>query len=216
MRVSGKINTAADDDPATSYIYIVALRATTELNPAPNLAPLPIVNSTAPNGRVGGSPTHFIEFNTLNPQTAFPFVMSKFAAGPTVDDPTNPIDLAHWLDTTAARGPILSFVQYVPGAKEIQFDVFVNQLADTDADGLNLQTLQVQFLTMSRYGNQGGGNRAWDALGTSTVPNYVQVDLRRTGTYSNTVSNIELANDVAGGNDPDLDIIDWSVDVQRP
>ena len=216
MKVAGKINTSADDDPSTNYIYIVAFRAATDLNPPSNLAPVPVINSTNPNGRVGGSPTHFVEFNTLQPTSSTPFVLNKFAAGPTADDPTNPTDLAHWSDVTATRGPIVSFVSYVPGTTELQFDLFVNQMADTDILGKALQTLQVQFLTMSRYANFGGGTRAWDALGDQTTPNYVQVDLRRTGHYSNTLSNIELPNDVAGGNDPDLDIVDWSIDVITP
>lgn len=92
----------------------------------------------------------------------------------------------------------------------------MNQLGDTDAQGAAMQTLMVQFLTMSRYGNVGSGNRAWDAIGTANLPNYIQVDLRSNGHYTNTISGIEGANDVAGGNDPDLDIIDYSIDVQLP
>ncbi len=216
LKVAGKINTAADDDPATSYIYVVAFRATNDLNPPSNEAPVPVINATNPNGRVGGSPTHFVEFNSQIPTSSLPFTLSKFALGPTADDPTNPIDLAHWADTTATRGAIVSFVTYTPGTGELQFDLFVNQMADTDALGQALQTLQVQFLTMSRYANVGGGSRSWDALGDASIPNFIQVDLRRTGHYSNALSSVELPNDVTGGNDPDLDIIDWSIDVVTP
>ncbi len=219
LRVSGKINTAADTDPTTSYIYVIAIRASTEANPLPNLAPFPAINNTNPNGRVSGSPTHFVEFNTLNPNASFPFVLYNFAPGPTADDPTNPTDLSRFSDTTPTRGPIVSFVQYIPGTNEIKFDVFTNQLVDSDALAQTLQTLQVNLLTMNRYTNQGSGLRAWDAIGDNRVSgglSFITVDLRRNGTVNNSFLSIEPESDVSGANDPDLDIVDWSVDVQRP
>jgi hypothetical protein len=160
-----------------------------------------------------------VEFNTLNPNASFPFVLYKFAPGPTADDPTNPTDLSRFSDTTTTRGPLVSFVQYIPGTNELKFDIFTNQLVDSDAAAQTLQALQVNLLTMNRYANQGAGTRAWDAIGDNRVTSglsFISVDLRRNNIVTNTATSLEPEGDVTNANDPDLDIIDWSIEVQRP
>jgi hypothetical protein len=64
-----------------------------------------------------------------------------------------------------------------------------------------------------------GGARVWDAIGNSLNPvdvnSFVTVDLRVNGVVDNRFS-IEPAGDTAGGDDPDLDLADFSIEVQRP
>ncbi|HSI72051.1 MAG TPA: hypothetical protein VK934_02645 [Fimbriimonas sp.] len=225
MKVAGKINTAQDDD-FPYYVYDIAIRATPEINPEDRFAPVPVVAEGSPNGRMAGSPTHFVEFDTLNPQSADPFVLYRFATQaevPNPSDPTNPINLNSY--TRSTRGRIVNFQDLDADPSVLQFDIFVNQLADTDDASKLLNSLQVNFLTMSRTALGGGtGTRAIDSIGDNRVPSdfnrYIRVDLRQDGVTNNTTgitTNIEPSGDVYpnGITDPDLDIIDWSIEVRR-
>jgi hypothetical protein len=63
------------------------------------------------------------------------------------------------------------------------------------------------------------GSRVWDALGNSLNPGevntFVTVDLRSNVTVDNRLG-VEPQNDTVGANDPDVDISDFSIEVQRP
>jgi hypothetical protein len=226
MRVAGNIRTVIDNP--TGYIYNVAIRASEELDPADSLAPQAIFQEGAiANGRMAGSPTHFVEFDTQNPTGAEPFILYRFATqaeAPNPQDPTNPINLNVFQRST--RGRIVNYQNYMEDPREIRFDIFVNLLADSDEAARRLNTLQVNFLTMNRLASQGGATRLIDALGrtNSFDPNernvYVRVDLRREGVISNDIGQtqgIEPPQDLypTGPYDPDLDIVFWSIEVQR-
>lgn len=222
FRVAGKINTTADSDPSTYYIYDVAINASSDPNPIPTYAPTPVVNASSPNGRVGGSPTHFIEFNSLNPTSSPPFTLYRFAKSsevPNPNDPTNPINLAVYSQSN--RRPIINYTTPQNGGDPatLSFTIYTDQLADTDAEAKLLQTLQVNILTMTRPANQGSGSRVIDGLGNSsslaTLNNYLQINLLQTGTYTNS-GGFEPTGDTYGGTDPDVDIIDYTVTVTHP
>jgi len=212
MRVAGTIN--------QNYFYDVAIRTSTDPNPEsdPNRVPQPVIGQNNPNGRVAGSPTHFIEYAPSVPavDTFTLYRFSTQAEVPNPSDPTNPINLGSFPPTT--RGRIINFNPVVPGTStELQFDVFVNLLADTDTDAKAIQALQVQMLTMNRLSNQGAGTRVYDYLGFSNQPEFIKIDLRSNNSYGNTGglpgSGLEPDGDCP---DPDLDIVDWGVTVVRP
>lgn len=217
-RISFRVRVAGHINP--NYIYDVAIHADTDPDPEPQFAPVPVLNANNPNGRVAGSPTHFVEFDALNSQVE-PFVLYRFAKREEVQnpsDPTNPIALESWARSIRRR--IVNFEQVDLGTStELRFDLFTDQLVDADADAQNLKSLQVNFLTMNRLANQGSGNRVIDSLGdnaTSNLNQYIRIDLRTNQTYSNTVGPGAGLEPTGDSPDPDLDIIDWSVDVQRP
>ncbi len=222
FRVAGKINTTADSDPATYYVYDVALAASADPNPLVTLAPVPVINSNNPNGRVAGSPTHFIEFNSLNPTSQFPFALNRFALSseaPNPNDPTNPTNLAVFSPST--RGVITRFTTPSNGGDPatLSFTIYTNMLADTDAAARALQSLQINILTMTRPANQGSGNRVIDAFGDSRsisgLSNFLQINLLKSGSYTNLSGN-EPTGDTFGGTDPDVDIIDYTITVTPP
>ncbi|MEZ0327544.1 MAG: hypothetical protein ACAH95_16720 [Fimbriimonas sp.] len=225
MRVGGKINTALDEDGTIYYIYDVAIRATPELNPEDRFAPVPVVASNNPNGRMAGSPTHFVEFDSQNPNSAEPFILYRFATQaevPNPSDPTNPINLNSF--SRATRGRIVNYQNLSEDPSVLQFDIFVNQLADDDTAARLLTSLQVNFLTMSRLSTGVGGTRAIDSIGDNRVPSefnrYIKIDLRQNGVTNNQsgiTTGIEPTGDIypTGVNDPDLDIVDWSIEVHR-
>lgn len=225
FRVRGKINTTLDEDPNIYYLYFMALRASTDRNPDPRFAPQPVVADNNPNGFVAGSPTHFVQFDSQNPNSAEPFVLYRFSKSsevPNPSDPNNPINLASF--ARSIRGRIIDYQNLSENPNTLSFSVFANMLADNDADAKLLQTLQVNFLTMNRLATGAGGTRIIDALGDTQSPlginQYVTVDLTTDGTYSNTFgsySNLEPQQDTlpAGVQDPDLDIVDWSIRVEH-
>jgi hypothetical protein len=214
--VAGTINTTAP------FIYDVAITASPLPNPLNQYAPLPVINSSNPNGRVAGSPTHFIEFNSANPNSPNPFALYRFALSsevPNPNDPTNPINLAVFAPST--RGQIFNFTTPQTGGdpSTLSFTVYTNMLADTDAEAKALQSLQVNILTMTRLGNQGGGTRVIDALGDSRsvsgLNQFLVVNLNQTIPYTN-LNNFEPTGDTYGGTEPDVDINNFTITVTPP
>jgi hypothetical protein len=217
FQVAGTINTTAP------YIYDVAIAASPLSPPNTTYAPLPVINSSNPNGRVSGSPTHFVEFNSLNPNSPLPFTLYRFALSteiPNPNDPTNPINLAHWAPST--RGQIFNFSTPQTGGdpSTLSFTVYTNELADTDAEAQQLQSLQVNILTMTRLANVGSSQRIIDALGNSSTVSglnqFLVVDLRYNSTYSNVQMQLEPTGDTFNGTEPDVDISNFTITVQRP
>ena len=221
IKVAGNINTTQDDTPFTNYVYIVAIRALTTEDVPNTGAPVPVIGSNTPNGFVAGSPTHFVQFASDNPLRSYPFILYKFNPGPTTGDPDNPVNLASWFDTTPTRGAITNFQRLDSDPHTLQFELFVNQLVNTDADASTIKKLQINLLTMNRLATSGSSGRLWDALGNANVPSEltttITVDLRSNNTVDNRFeTEPSTTPDVTGGNDPDLDIRDFSVTVQQP
>ena len=102
----------------------------------------------------------------------------------------------------------------------LNFTIDLSQIADSVDAANQYQSLQLNFLTMDRTPRgSSGGSKNWDALGDSNNPgqinDYITIPLRVDGTYNNTFySGIEPAGDVVSDNDPALDIIDFSIQVQ--
>lgn len=219
IRVNGTINDSTDSSPLTQYVYIIAIRVL-QTDDIPNTgAPIPVANETSPNGFVAGSPTHFVQYDSLRPSQ--PFILYKFNPGPAAGDPTNPVNLGSWFDTSSTRGRIINFVRPSDAGgspKEFQFDLFANQLVNVNADAGTIRRLQVNILTMNRLSTS-GGSRVWDAVGNSLSPSEINsvltVDLRSNSTVNNT-TGIEPTGDTVGANDPDADISDFTIEVQRP
>jgi len=218
FRVQGKINDANDESPLTQYVYIVAIRTLTT-DDIPNTgAPSPVIGDNTPNGFVAGSPTHFVLYDSTRP--AQPFTLFKFNPGPTPGDPDNPVNLSSWFDTTPTRGRIINFVRPQDGdPAELQFDLFANQLVDSDADADTIRRIQVNILTMTRLSTTPGGTRIWDSIGNSQLPSeinaFLNVDLRGNSVVNNQL-NTEPTGDTVAGNDPDIDLTDFRIEVERP
>ena len=100
------------------------------------------------------------------------------------------------------------------GDRTLQFEIDLSQLVPA-IDVNNYLSVQVNFLTMNSTATSGGG-RLWDALGDGRIPTEInsfftfQLNSADTFTNANT-GNGEPLSDVA---DPDLDIVDWSIEVR--
>ncbi|MER3496893.1 MAG: hypothetical protein C4320_09120 [Armatimonadota bacterium] len=111
-----------------------------------------------------------------------------------------------------------------PGVRTLGFELSTLQLADGAAAAGALQSVQVNFLTMNRTAQTSSSGRVFDSLGdnrsASDITQFVRVPLATSGLYDNARFNfLEPPSDNPGNidcPDPDLDFIDWSVEVRRP
>jgi hypothetical protein len=198
MAVDGKLRTGLGaGESGLPYIYIIALRLSTDENPTTD-GPLPVVVPGG-NGFVAGNCTHYIKWDPLDsPQ----FKIWKFN-----DSTMN--------DRTVIGTPVI-YTPVTNGDKTMHFELDLNQLV-ANADVPNIKSVQVNFLTMSTD-NPSVASRPWDALGDGRIISEVNrpalVRLRTAGiTNASTTGITEPKGDVV---DPDLDIVNWQVEVRLP
>ncbi len=191
----------------SDYVYIVAIRTSTDPNPDVN-GPVPVVNYPAANGFVAGAPDYYVRWDPLQSRA---YILYQF---------TQP-DLTVWREV----GIPITQVDVTPGGRTLQFELTVDQLAGNSASaGANLQALQVNFLTMNRISQSTGSGRVFDSLGDnrliSELNSFVRIPLATSGIYDN--SRFSLLEPTSGTPseidcvDPDLDIVDWYIEVRRP
>lgn len=196
MVVAGKVRSGEEEGSGgTPYIYMVALRPSEDPNPIEQ-GPIPVIAPPWGNGFVAGAVTHFVWWN--------PQMFPRYALFQFRDALLN--EYLH-IATPIRYGDVPN------GGQVIEFTLNLGQL--TGAPEL-AQSLQVNFLTMDRI-PQSGTSKFWDALGDGRDPSQVNtpitIPLNRSGVYDNrTAVDLEPEGDVA---DPDLDIVDWSVEVRR-
>lgn len=189
----------------SDYVYIIAIRTSTDANPDSN-GPVPVINYPAANGFVAGGPTHYVKWDPLQSRA---YILYQF---------TN-TDLTSWREV----GIPVTQTDVTPGSSVLQFELSLDQLVTVTGTSNTLQALQVNFLTMNRVSQSSGTNRVIDALGdtrsSSEINNFVRIPLATSGIYDNSRFNlIEPTSQDASSTDcpdPDLDIIDWSIEVRR-
>ncbi len=215
FQVAGQIN--------PNFVYDVAITTSDvyppqvgNLNPG-DTAPVPVINSNNPNGRMAGSPNIFIEYT--GPTTGIAYTLYQFALSsqfPNKNDPTNPVNLGVY--PVSQLGTISQYQdpEFSGQPNTIQFTIYTNELAPTAEAAKALAGLQVNILPMTRVANQGSGTRIIDALGNSStvqgLSDYLDIDLRTTQNYNNN-AGFEPTGDTFGGTDPDVDIINYNTQV---
>ena len=198
MTVSGAIRTGQEaGGNGIPYIYMVAMRTSTEENPT-TPGPIPVIAPPWGNGYVAGNATHFVWWD---PTAVNDYLLYKF--------------LDTQLNNRIIVGSPVAVENVGVGSRRIRFELLLTQLTDLPADAALLKSLQVNFLTMDRI-PQTGTNKEWDALGNSAIPSeindFIRIPLGRNGIYDNQNSNnLEPAGDQPN---PDLDISDWSIEVR--
>ena len=198
MTVDGQLRTGLEQGGnGLPYVYIIAIRLSTDPNP-PDQGPIPVVVPGG-NGMVAGNCTHFILWNPLA-SPAYQIFQFRDAT------------MNEWFQV----GVPINSVPIEVGDKTLEFEIDLSQLIPA-ADVPTIQSIQVNFLTMNNTNTSGGG-RLWDALGNGAIPgeinSYFTFQPVSAITYTNaSVGNIEPQGDVV---DPDLDIVDWSIEVRLP
>lgn len=189
LNVNGQIN--------SNYVYIFALNPVDTANQT-TTGPIPVIASPWGNGFVAGNCRYFVKWD---PTTSPRYTIYKFQDAQ--------------LTQYFAIGSPLNTVDVPTGGKQLKFEIALSQIADSPAQAGTYQTLQLNYLTMNKVPQGTDSGKAWDALGDGNSPSginqWVNIPLTSSSLYNNQrFNNLEPSGDVA---DPDLDIIDWSVQV---
>jgi hypothetical protein len=183
----------------TNYVYLVAIHASTDVNPTTQ-GPIPIISQPWGNGFVAGTVDLFVRWDPL---TSPNYQIYRF-------QDTN---LTQYIPV----GAPISSTPVNSGSNTISFQLDINQIASSVAQAPLLQSLQVNFLTMDRV-PQGSdpGSKTYDALGKTDdltqINDFVVIPLNRAAIYNNSnFNNLEPASDTP---DPALDITNWQVEVR--
>lgn len=201
LRVDGKIRGINNSPNNLPFVYMVAIRTSNESNPVED-GPFPVIGQPWGNGFVAGGCTHFVWWNPLQ----FPsYGLYRF-----VDTSLNQYEKV---------GVPVNYVEPSDNGKEIKFEISLNQLAPNPEAAAALQSLQVNFLAMSEIPPPDRVSRPWDALGDPRAPLFqinspVVIPLNSSAIYNN--SNFNDLEPLGDQPDPDLDIVNWQVEVRIP
>lgn len=196
MRVDGKLRTGQGaGQTGLPYVYVVALNLSMDDIPT-TTGPIPVVIPGG-NGIVAGNATHFVLWNPLaQPQ----FQIYQFADSS--------------LNTYFQTGVPVIYTPTNEGDREIRFEIDLSQLVAAGTVN-DYKSVQINLLTMNNTNTSGGG-RVWDALGDGNIPTQVNspltVRLNSSQVYNN--QNQILTEPQGDAADPDLDLVDWSVEVR--
>ena len=189
LTVAGQIN--------ANYVYMFAFQPLNITNPTTQ-GPIPVVGPPWGNGFVAGNCSYFVRWDpTTSPRyTIYKFQDKQLTQYFAIGAPINSVDGAN-------------------GGKSLQFEISLNQIADTAEIAAAYQTLQLNLLTMNKVPQGADSGKAWDALGdgntVSGINTWVNIPVTSSRLFNNaTFGNVEPSGDVS---DPVLDIIDWSVQV---
>ena len=189
MTVRGQIN--------PNYVYVFPIRVSVNPNPVGD-GPIPTLQFPTANGFVQGNVDYFVLWSPDTTQyTLYKFTDSTLTFYNAVGNPIN-------------------IVEVTQGSRTLGFELSMEQLAPGAA--AQQQVLQVNFLTMNKRLDQGSTGRIIDCLGNTNLQTDfnepVKIPLATTGLYDNARFNFlePIEPDCL---DPDLDISDWSVQVNR-
>lgn len=184
MTVAGRLN--------PSYFYFVAFNT----NGDTTQGPVPVVGPPWGNGWGTGNITFFVRY------TQGVYRIFRIVPG------TNNLGI---VDTGAQP---IGFVDPGPSGKTLRFTIDVSQIATTELPADQLESLTVNFISTDIQPEDPNfpGPKYYDGLG-ETGNDFLTISLAGNRLYSNSEFNIEPSGDVLNG-DPDLDITDWSIEVQ--
>lgn len=154
------------------------------------------------NGFATGSFQFFVEYNVAQPFEGF--ILYK------VLDPDR-------LQVFEPLGPPLE-ASISPDRKNLRVVIDFGSIVRDGQEPADIQVLQVNIIATERTPKDPSDTslKMWDALGDSRQsPNsYLTLSTDTDRILRNVDTNIEPAGDVVNGNDPDLDIVDWQIEVR--
>lgn len=193
FRVAGQIR--------PDYYYFILLDNDADFvgvnGPVPPVAP-----PWGGNGFATGSFQRFVEYNNALPFGGFLLY--------SVLDPER-------LQVFQALGPPLE-ASVSADRKSVRVVIDFASVALDGQDPADIRVLQVNIIATDRTPKDPSDTslKMWDALGDSRqFPNaYLTLLTDTDRVLRNTDTNLEPEGDVVNGNDPDLDIVDWQIEVR--
>ena len=177
--------------------------------------PIPVISAPWGNGFAAGRTadaglTQFVRYDPSQPQGGF---------GVYSVVPGTSLRSFQYLGTP---------VQESVSSNTLQFRIPLSQLATTAVPVGSINYLQINFLATNSIPVDPNytGTKYFDALGSSTdvgsINDYISISTAQNGIYQNSDKNLEPSGDVAEAgngvyrpiNEPDLDIVNWSVEVR--
>jgi hypothetical protein len=203
MTVEGHIH-GSEPTETVPFVYIAALNFSTSSNPT-TTGPIPVISPPWGNGFVAGNCMYFVKWDPSLPPNGYQIY--QFAP----NDPT-------LISYNSIGAPVISQVVQ-PGGSTLQFSIDLSQLFPAGNDANAQKTLQLNLLTMDRVPLPGDtGQKVWDALGDPRLPGgvneFVNIPLNASKFYGPDYGSYLGSAGAGRVSDPDLDIVDWSVDVQ--
>jgi hypothetical protein len=185
MTVAGQIN--------PNYYYFVAIDNEND----PTSGPLPVIGTPWGNGWGTGALTSFVRYDRLQPQAGY----GVYAVKPRTS-----------LLGSTYVGPPINVIPVNPGSNTLRFTIDFSQIETATIRADQISQLNINFITTDVVPLDPNypGPKLWDALGPAGS-DYITISTQTNRKYQNSDTQLELAGDVPN---PDLDIIDWSVEVQ--
>ncbi|MDW8104621.1 MAG: hypothetical protein RMK92_06375 [Armatimonadota bacterium] len=112
--------------------------------------------------------------------------------------------------------PLEAFIS--PDRKSMRVVIDFGSIAREGQQPADIRVLQLNIIATDRTPRDPTDTslKMWDALGDSrqTASSYLTLTTDTDRVLRNADTGLEPAGDVVGGNDPDLDIVDWQVEVR--
>ncbi|MER3402775.1 MAG: hypothetical protein C4336_05695 [Armatimonadota bacterium] len=189
MQVAGHIH--------PEYHYFVVFNLSND--PTGSTGPLPVVAPPWGSGFAGGAYTHYVHYRGG-------YALYRVEQGTENQPPPH-----RYLGVPLRADPVNATTN------RLRFEIDLIQLIPSEREARAIQYLQLNFLTTDIIPIDPNApvRKNGDSLGDGRLPDYRYLNLRidTDRIVRNSDSAIEPANDVA---DPDLDIIDWRVEVRTP
>jgi hypothetical protein len=185
MTVAGQIN--------PNYHYYVAF----DTSGTPSPGPLPVVGPPWGNGWGTGNITNYVVYDQLQPQGGY----AVFQITPNTN-----------LLGSVYIGPPISSVLPPTGSNKLQFTIDTSQLATLALPASQIDLVNINFITTDviPLSPDYPGPKYYDGLG-ERGNSFITISFKTSQRYTNSQTSIERTGDCPI---PDLDITDWSVEIQ--
>lgn len=188
MQVAGRIR--------PEYHYFVLFNLSND--PTGQAGPVPVLIPPWGNGFAGGEFTHFMRFDRFQPQ-------SRYALYRVV--PQTNLSVFEYIGVPIQVEPV--------GAESnrLRFEITLTQFIPDPEDAKAMRHIQLNFIATDRVPLDPNDTapKVSDALGPPGLGQYLNLQIAQDGVIRNAEAGLETAGDVA---DPDLDIVDWRVEVR--
>lgn len=204
LTVAGQIN--------PNYYYFVLFNNTS--NPSSSVGPIPVINTPWGNGFATGEFTSFMRYNQSQPNAGY----EMFSITPG----TNLLSFQY-------LGAPSQYTAVSSGGNTLRFQIPLSQLATSRISADQINSLQVNFITTDYIPVDPNASitKNFDALGdarANVINSPITISTQQSRVYHNSdFPPAEPSGDVtttgngtfANVNMPDLDIVDWTIEVRH-
>lgn len=190
VRVAGRIR--------PDYHYFVLFNLSNDATG--QVGPVPVVAPPWGNGFAAGAFTHFMQFDNLQPAGGYGLYRVV---------PNTNLSVFQYLGAPRLSEPV--------GAQSdrLRFEIDLTQFIPDPNDAQQIQFIQLNIIATDRIPTDPNDltPKVVDALGDPTlgVSQYLNLRINQNRIVRNADTNLEPRDDVR---DPDLDIVDWRVEVR--